>query len=149
MVTTQNLISSGSADEKLALLTSQDVQVRIHTGNPGVGGTANAATGLDPIVMEPEDWTAPATDTITEDYGGRFVANAGEEVVGLATTGETATWISLWHEDDPGGSPGVFDVWRHNIELNVPVPYNENDPVTIPAGALIVFISAAYPMAAI
>lgn len=143
-ITKVSRVSADLAESIVALVNSQRIQVRLHTGDPGAAGTSNAATEVDPAVVNAADWAAFAEHTPTAAYGGREAATGEIIDFGTATGTETAAWISLWHEGDPNGAPGTYDIWIANAELQNPREYHENDTVRFPLGMLKLFGSGSY-----
>lgn len=145
-ITTVSVVSAAIAESLVSPLIGQRIQVRLHTGDPGVGGLSDEAAEVSPAVVQVADWGGFGDHTPTQDYGGRFVETEEVADFGTASGTETVSWCSLWHEDDPDGAPGTYDVWLMNIELKAPRTYSENDTVRFPVSNLKLFGSGNYLM---
>ena len=137
------VISQALADAVLGLTIGADVEVRAHDDSPG-SGSDNEAPGLDPVVIEDSEWAALATDTATSARGGRLAASDVElEFSAAAGDDGSISYITLWHEDDPSGAPGVFDVRERVIALTAPVVYSTGNRVYVAVGDLELFAAGS------
>lgn len=136
-------ISAAVAEAVIDLITETDTEWRVHSGDPGEGGTAFPIAGFDQVVTAAgtASWTDIAEDPATAEYGGMFRANRNQLVFGSAIAAGTATWLSGWQEDS-----APYDTWVKNVRLINPVPFSENDLVVIDPEAMEIFASGAYPM---
>jgi hypothetical protein len=128
----QTNITDAVADDQLDLITSVDCEISLHTGDPLKTG-ANEATGVTRDEILVAGWTAKAANI---DYNGRETTNSDPLTFGLATVAETYSWLGIWHESDPGGAPGVYDLFRMAIELDLAKAAAIDDPVSIQANRL-------------
>lgn len=93
------------------------VWVKLHTGDPGSAGTANAATETDRVQA-----------TFSAASGGAITNSADLEWLAVAA-GETYSHISLWTASTAGTFLG-------SDALNASKTVNAGDNFTIPAGDL-------------
>lgn len=118
-------IASGERDKMLNALTGRSaysanaaVYAKLHVGDPGVGGTANAAT----------DTTRQAVTFGTDASGGAISNTAQVQWTNLATADpDVITWVSLWTASTGG-------TWLGNDDLPASVSVNDGDTLTIATG---------------
>lgn len=137
------IISQARADEILGLTIGQAIEIRAHDDSPG-SGSDNEAPGLDPVVIADDEWAAITNDPTTTARGGRLVTQSLElEFAATAGDDGAITHFTIWQEDDPDGSPGVFDVRERVIVLAAPIPYSTGNRVYVPIGDLELFVAGA------
>lgn len=137
------IISQALADAILGLTISADIEIRAHDDDPG-SGSDNEAPGLDPVVIASNEWEAIVNDTTTEARGGRVATNDLElEFSAAAGSDGSIAYFTVWHEDDPIGASGVFDVRERVIALDAPIPYNTGNRVYVPANDFEFFAAGA------
>lgn len=108
-------------------LENNKIKIQLHTGNPGVNGTANVATENKKVEVGIEKEGALAT---AEKYKtGRATTAPGEWPEVKAA--EKYTWVSVWPVD-------TSEVFSIAIELTLPVEVKIGDTFRINTGKLVV-----------
>ncbi len=137
------IISQARADSILMETASQAIEIRAHDDSPGAGSD-NEAPGLDPVQVADDEWEAITNDPTTTARGGRLITQDLElEFSASAGDDGAITHFTVWHEDDPDGAPGVFDVRERVIVLAAPIPYSTGNRVYVPANDLEFFAAGA------
>lgn len=95
--------------------------IKLHIGDPGVDGTANAAVNT---TRQAVSFSAPVVD----GGSGKFTADTSADVVWLAVAAsETYSHISIWDAVTAG------DCW-YKGDMVTPVPVIAGGTFTFPAG---------------
>lgn len=114
---------AAEANEDLTALSTEFSWVKLHIGDPGAAGTANAATETD---RQQASWDTVAGGVLTTDADLVWTTVAGSE---------DYTHFSVWD----ASSAGNFG-WSGTVTANA---VTTNDTFTIPAGDLTTTLNVA------
>lgn len=100
------------------------IYVKLHTGDPGEAGTANASAETDRKgITSNTEWGPAGSGTVATTTNGDVTWTAWD------AGAETISWISLWDDPTAGNC-----LWA--IQLTAPRSVTNGDTFTIPAGDL-------------
>lgn len=127
-------LANSYAESIVALITGQDVEVSLHTADPGKTGAneADITQSNGRVSILTADWNAAVDDGPTT---GRLQDNVNELDFGNATADESVTHIFFWESDGTTPIGGFALVDSKTLVTGEPVKMPAGDLDVVGAGA--------------